>query len=108
MTEAGLWAGPLSLDIRRGAGEGTRTLDPLLGKQMLYQLSYSRSVGLTGQRRTTAAVRSPFNQPALGSSTWPRIGGCRCPGLTTDIGELRDPDLDRGGSPVQGPEPERA
>src|SRR5438552_19216399 len=26
-----------------GAGEGTRTLDPLLGKQMLYRLSYSRS-----------------------------------------------------------------
>ena len=27
-----------------GAGKGTRTLDPLLGKQMLYQLSYSRSL----------------------------------------------------------------
>ena len=26
-----------------GAGEGIRTLDPLLGKQMLYRLSYSRS-----------------------------------------------------------------
>src|SRR5205807_5359715 len=26
-----------------GAGKGTRTPDPLLGKQMLYQLSYSRS-----------------------------------------------------------------
>ena len=26
-----------------GAGDGTRTRDPLLGKQMLYQLSYSRS-----------------------------------------------------------------
>ncbi len=26
-----------------GAGNGTRTRDPLLGKQMLYQLSYSRS-----------------------------------------------------------------
>ena len=24
------------------AGDGTRTRDPLLGKQMLYQLSYSR------------------------------------------------------------------
>ena len=30
----------------RGAGEGTRTLDPLLGKQMLYRLSYSRSIAL--------------------------------------------------------------
>ena len=25
------------------AGEGARTLDPLLGKQMLYQLSYARN-----------------------------------------------------------------
>ena len=31
-----------TLDIT-GAGNGTRTRDPLLGKQMLYQLSYSRS-----------------------------------------------------------------
>jgi hypothetical protein len=31
-----------TLDIS-GAGNGTRTRDPLLGKQMLYQLSYSRS-----------------------------------------------------------------
>src|SRR3989304_4200343 len=29
---------------RLGAGNGTRTRDPLLGKQMLYQLSYSRTV----------------------------------------------------------------
>ena len=28
---------------KSGAGKGTRTPDPLLGKQMLYQLSYSRS-----------------------------------------------------------------
>ena len=27
-----------------GAGDGTRTHDPLLGKQMLYRLSYSRSL----------------------------------------------------------------
>ena len=28
----------------RGAGEGTRTLDNLLGRQGLYQLSYSREI----------------------------------------------------------------
>ncbi len=30
-----------------GAGEGTRTLDILLGRQMLYQLSYTRANGHT-------------------------------------------------------------
>lgn len=29
-------------DGRRGAGDGTRTHDILLGKQTLYQLSYTR------------------------------------------------------------------
>jgi hypothetical protein len=28
------------------AGEGTRTLDPQLGKLMLYQLSYTRKVSI--------------------------------------------------------------
>jgi hypothetical protein len=31
--------------FRRGAGDGTRTRDSLLGRQELYQLSYSRKVG---------------------------------------------------------------
>jgi hypothetical protein len=31
----------ISLDLKK-AGDGIRTRDPLLGKQKLYQLSYSR------------------------------------------------------------------
>lgn len=30
------------IPMKLGAGEGTRTLDLLLGKQLLYQLSYTR------------------------------------------------------------------
>ena len=33
----------MAISRRSGAGEGIRTLDPLLGKQMLCQLSYARS-----------------------------------------------------------------
>src|SRR5260370_39362663 len=38
--------------IPAGAGDGTRTRDALLGRQVLYQLSYSRAVrrGLGGAR----------------------------------------------------------
>ena len=32
----------LNLKVRFGAGDGSRTRDLLLGKQTLYQLSYSR------------------------------------------------------------------
>ena len=39
-----------------GAGEGIRTLDPKLGKLVLYQLSYSR------------AVRGPYCPPSPGKS----------------------------------------
>ena len=41
--EAGHFAQPSYMYMCSGAGKGTRTPDPLLGKQMLYQLSYSRS-----------------------------------------------------------------
>ena len=41
--EAGRFAQPSLVYVCVGAGNGTRTRDPLLGKQMLYQLSYSRS-----------------------------------------------------------------
>ena len=39
----GLKAGFRVFPIEIGAGKGTRTLDPDLGKVVLYQLSYSRS-----------------------------------------------------------------
>ena len=32
--------------MKNGAGNGVRTRDPQLGKLMLYQLSYARSVGV--------------------------------------------------------------
>ncbi len=32
-----------ALSVQNGAGKGIRTLDPRLGKPMLYQLSYSRT-----------------------------------------------------------------
>ena len=41
--ETGDWQLVILGNIESGAGNGTRTRDPLLGKQMLYQLSYSRS-----------------------------------------------------------------
>ncbi len=41
--------------ICAGAGDGTRTHDILLGKQTLYQLSYTR----TGEDYTPAAKSSP-------------------------------------------------
>ena len=54
---------------RSGAGEGSRTLDLLLGKQTLCQLSYSRSGEAHSserQRGTTAQlVRRPSVDPSL-------------------------------------------
>ena len=49
-----------------GAGDGTRTHDPLLGKQMLYQLSYSRpgadsSTALTARDARPTSLEVPGN-----------------------------------------------
>src|SRR5215213_9706971 len=41
----------------RGAGDGTRTRDSLLGKQVLYQLSYPRVVPLSIRRAESAVYR---------------------------------------------------
>ena len=57
------------LKVAFGAGNGTRTRDPQLGKLMLYQLSYTRSVNLrfliiiSSLKRCQAPVlgkKSPF------------------------------------------------
>ena len=55
-----------------GAGNGTRTRDPLLGKQMLYQLSYSRRV--RANRPGDNIHRRPSDRPALYSWLWRRLG----------------------------------
>src|SRR5260221_3311023 len=56
-------------NIRAGAGDGTRTRDALLGRQVLYQLSYSR-VGnetLAGPER---AVTTLPHQPPQRCTPW--------------------------------------
>jgi hypothetical protein len=50
------FSGELSEELVCGAGDGTRTHDILLGKQTLYQLSYTRiasSISLSGSQVQT-------------------------------------------------------
>ena len=49
MTARWLSCEQLPVQLRAGAGEGTRTLDIQLGKLTLYQLSYARSLGSRGR-----------------------------------------------------------
>ncbi len=66
---------PLSQYIR--AGEETRTLDPQLGRLMLYQLSYARVFILFNSLRVPFAFES-FCSPHLHSLTHtPNCGGDR-------------------------------
>ncbi len=52
--------------LNNGAGDGTRTRDHLLGRQMLYQLSYSRLTGGGGRIRTCAGIRQEiYSLPPL-------------------------------------------
>ena len=53
--------------FRLGAGNGTRTRDPLLGKQMLYQLSYSRSVRAKGPADNVHWRPQTVQRPIRGS-----------------------------------------
>src|SRR6478735_1388784 len=74
----------------RGAGDGTRTHDTLLGKQTLYQLSYTRVCAVEAKdSRTTprcppvtddgmARVRSDFFELWLTMSTKSRYTPARC------------------------------
>jgi hypothetical protein len=68
-----------SLDFL-GAGDGTRTRDSLLGKQVLYQLSYPRIVPLSIRRGDSSvycwADRARFDQrsPESVYSVGPREG----------------------------------
>ena len=49
-----------------GAGDGTRTRDHLLGRQMLYQLSYSRITSGGGRIRTCEGFRQEiYSLPPL-------------------------------------------
>jgi hypothetical protein len=62
--------------FRLGAGDGTRTRDALLGRQVLYQLSYSR-VANERTHRLTIAYHIGLHQGACGRrllSTQARIG----------------------------------
>src|ERR1039457_940957 len=47
------------LQLRLGGAKGTRTPDPLLAKQVLFQLSYSPSVNLVPPTRRTRAGPAP-------------------------------------------------
>jgi hypothetical protein len=59
---------------RRGAGEETRTLDIFLGKEVLYQLSYTR-VNADGKLRGSGESCKQFfrNSPRR---RWATFGGC--------------------------------
>ena len=59
---------------RRGAGEETRTLDIFLGKEVLYQLSYTR-VNADGKLRGSGESCKQFfrNSPRR---RWRNFGGC--------------------------------
>jgi hypothetical protein len=50
-----------------GAGNGTRTRDPELGRLALYQLSYSRENGGEGRIRTFEGIAGRFTVCSL----WP-------------------------------------
>src|SRR6185295_5352539 len=50
-----------------GAGNGTRTRDPKLGRLALYQLSYSRKIGGEGRIRTFEGIAGRFTVCSL----WP-------------------------------------
>src|ERR671923_2933814 len=52
---------------RTGAGNGTRTRDPELGRLALYQLSYSRENGGEGRIRTFEGIAGRFTVCSL----WP-------------------------------------
>ena len=56
----------LMLNVDVGGGKGTRTLDPLIANQVLYQLSYTPNVPLnytqdncSKQSRTLVAILTP-------------------------------------------------
>jgi hypothetical protein len=64
----------------QGAGNGTRTRDPNLGKVVLYQLSYSRVAGIYAEpiylttsnplpQRVHRVPRRPGNEPRQGGVT---------------------------------------
>src|SRR5262247_2313342 len=50
-----------------GAGNGTRTRDPKLGRLALYHLSYSRKIGGEGRIRTFEGIAGRFTVCSL----WP-------------------------------------
>jgi hypothetical protein len=87
--------------VEWGGAKGTRTPDPLLAKQVLFQLSYSpkcSDLPNSGQCFVLdlylRPVRSPLRSPKLlifiGSPTWTphRSGSCCSPTSTTWRGEL--------------------
>ena len=52
--------------MRIGGGEGTRTHDPLVANQVLYQLSYAPVFGLTSPSRAGSKNRLPSERRAPG------------------------------------------
>ena len=55
------------LQAPNGAGDGTRTRDPDLGKVVLYQLSYSRKPAQFN--RSSGTVKEEIYAPAEGAGT---------------------------------------
>ena len=60
-----------------GAGDGTRTRDILLGKQILYQLSYSRPGGLDSLRLRPRIERQFDSSTASDSQAWQLLWNLR-------------------------------
>ncbi|GEM_PF-1436009 len=86
-----------------GAGDGTRTRDHLLGRQMLYQLSYSRIFIWWRRQDSNLRRLSPgdLQSPAIGQArrlllilkSWrwdsnPRPGDYKSPALPTELRQL--------------------
>src|SRR5215208_1517763 len=64
-----------------GAGNGTRTRDPKLGRLALYQLSYSREIGGEGRIRTFEGIAGRFTVCSL----WPLGNLSTTPPINTFI-----------------------
>ena len=78
--------------ILRRAGNGTRTRDPNLGKVVLYQLSYSRSVSAGNQPSNWPHLLQPLPElvSVVAADRSPRHGGegDRTPDLVNAIHAL--------------------
>ena len=61
-----------SLEGKSGAGDETRTRDIFLGKEVLYQLSYTRVLSIGGMK---SCVRRGYNQEIFADDRISRFSG---------------------------------